>query len=484
MFNVTFYRYNKKARSTGTPTSGGTTYKCTLKAGSTVTSPTIMLDVGISSAPEYNYARIDVWGRWYVVTEWTFDERLWTASLQVDLLASYKSNIQDLSAFVAYDAAPNTELTDSRLSTQTSYTVVRSTGSFSKLGTSAPLTGNVIITTVTGRDSTATYALASDQVRTLLNDLTHWLDINIPEIRDQDIIDSYEALKALAVGSAKNFRQLIATGTACDNIRSAFQLPFAMGNVTNYEMRTIYLGEYETSITNARDITNSRILHDSATVSIPWQASDWRRNAPYHEIFLYNPFSGLIQLSNSDLIGVSSLTIDATIDLLTGDTIFEVMAGGRCINQTSANLAASFPIGASNITPANVASNMLSAAGNAAGAIGAGFTFNAAGAAQMGIGAVQSIFNSMQPSSTCVNGGGGGAAMGLSGSVMCYTIFHDTSDAPADTNAVMGSPTMAVKSLGSLSGYVQTSGAAIRGNMLDSERTQLNSLLDGGIFIE
>ena len=233
-----------------------------------------------------------------------------------------------------------------------------------------------------------------------------------------------------------------------------------------------------------KDITGNRILRDTATVSIPWQASDWRRNAPYHEIFLYNPFAGLIQLSNSDLIGVSSLTIKATIDLLTGDTLFEVMAGSRCINQTTANIAASFPIGASNITPANVASNMLSAAGNAAGIAGNAMTMNIGGAVQSGIGMAQSIFNAMQPSSTCVNGGGGGAAMGLSGTVYCYTIFHDTSDAPSDTNPVMGSPTMAVKSLGSLSGYVQTSGAAIRGNMLDSERQQLNSLLDGGIFIE
>lgn len=482
MFNVTFYRYNKKARSTGTPASGGTTYRCTLKAGSTITSPTIMLDVGISSAPEFNYARIDVWDRWYVITEWTFDDRLWTASLQVDLLASYKSNIQALSAFVVYDATSNTELSDSRLSTKTAFTSSQSSGSFGILG-STSLVGNVIIVTVTGRDSTATYALNAPQVKALLNNMTNWLDLNIPEIQDQDIIDSYEALKALAIGSSKNARQLVATGTACDNIRSAFQLPFAMGNIPGTSTSTIFLGEYESDVTG-KDITGNRILRDTATVSIPWQASDWRRNAPYHEIFLYNPFAGLIQLSNSDLIGVSSLTIKATIDLLTGDTLFEVMAGSRCINQTTANIAASFPIGASNITPANVASNMLSAAGNAAGIAGNAMTMNIGGAVQSGIGMAQSIFNAMQPSSTCVNGGGGGAAMGLSGTVYCYTIFHDTSDAPSDTNPVMGSPTMAVKSLGSLSGYVQTSGAAIRGNMLDSERQQLNSLLDGGIFIE
>ena len=482
MFNVTFYRYNKKARSTGTPASGGTTYACTLKAGSTITSPTIMLDVGISSAPDFNYARIDVWGRWYVITEWTFDERLWTASLQVDLLASYKTNIQALSAFVVYDATSNTELSDSRLSTKTTFTSSQASGSFGILG-STSLVGNVIIVTVTGRDSTATYALNAPQVKSLLNNMTNWLDLNIPEIHEQDIIDSYEALKALAVGSSKNARQLVATGTACDNIRSAFQLPFAMGNIPGTSTSTIFLGEYESDVTG-KDITGNRILRDTATVSIPWQASDWRRNAPYHEIFLYNPFAGLIQLSNSDLIGVSSLTINATIDLLTGDTLFEVLAGSRCINQTTANLAASFPIGASNITPANVASNVLSAAGNAAGIAGNAMTMNIGGAVQSGIGMAQSIFNAMQPSSTCVNGGGGGAAMGLSGTVYCYTIFHDTSDAPEDTNAVMGSPTMAVKSLGSLSGYVQTSGAAIRGNMLDSERQQLNSLLDGGIFIE
>ena len=468
MFNVTFYRYNKKARSTGTPASGGTTYKCTLKAGSTITSPTIMLDVGISNAPDFNYARIDVWDRWYVITEWTFDERLWTASLQVDLLASYKSNIQALSAFVLYDATPNTEITDGRLSTNTTMTTSQATGAFTMLGRSSNV-GSVIIVTITGKDSTSAFAMTETQVQSLLNELDNWYNDKNPMPTVSSFADVLDFYKWYCKQEWFALKQMISTGSAAQNIRSAFQLPFAAGNVPGTNTDSIYLGEYLSSVT-AKRVSSNRCVHDSATVSIPWQASDWRRNAPYHEVYLYNPFAGLIQLSNSDLIGVSSLTVNATIDLLTGDTLFEVMAGGRCINQTYSNLAASYPVGSSNITPATVASNLISAGISAA-------TSNAPGA-------ISGILNAITPSSSCVTGGGGGASQGIGSNIYCFTVFHDTSDAPSDTNPVMGSPTMAVKSLGSLSGYVQTSGAAIRGNMLDSERQQLNSLLDGGIFIE
>lgn len=474
--NVRFYKFSKRENSTLQPGSGYTTYNCILKGSSSMTQAALALDLGITEAPEYNYAYIPDWNRYYFVSNWTWADRLWNCTLAEDYLATWKSAVTATNAFVLYDTTANTELTDSRLSINTSYTSAQSSANFGFLG-STSYQGNVIIVTITGKESTSAFALNRSEVKMLLNELDNWYNQHNPEPQVASITDAIDYYKWMVKQEWFALKQIISTGSAAENIRSAFQLPFAKGNVPG-ENTLIYLGEYETNV-YGKALADNRTMYDSVTVSIPWQASDWRRNAPYHEVFLYNPFAGLIQLSNSDLIGVNSLTIDAIIDTLTGDTIFQVMANGKCINQTYSNLAASYPIGASNITPANVASNLLSAGVNFATAAGG----NVGGVA----GGIEGIVNALQPSSSCVTGGGGGAAIGLTGSygaVRCFTIFHDASDAPGDVASVMGTPTMERKSLSGLSGYVQTAGASVSGLMLDEERTTLNNMLDSGIFIE
>lgn len=475
--NVRFYKFSKRENSTLQPGSGYTTYNCILKGSSSMTQAALALDLGITEAPEYNYAYIPDWNRYYFVSNWTWADRLWNCALAEDYLATWKSAVTSTNAFVLYDTTANTELTDSRLSINTSCTTSQASGSFGMLGTTS-LQGNAIIVTITGKETTSAYAVNRSEVKGLLNNFDNWFTNENPPPEIASVSDFLDLYKYEVNQAWFALKQTIATGTATDNIRSAFQLPFAAGNIPGTSSR-VYLGEYDTGW-NCKEITNKRIAEDHATVSIPWQANDWRRNAPFHEVFLYNPFTGLIQLSNSDLIGVSSLNITAFIDCLTGDTIFEVNANGKCINQTYSNIAASYPIGASNIMPANVAGNVLSG----------GLMTVASAAASNPIGVVSGlagITNALIPSSTCVTGGGGGAALGLQGAngdVRCYTVFHDTNVDPSSVSSVMGTPAMEKKSLSGLSGYVQTAGASVSGLMLDEERTTLNNMLDSGIFIE
>lgn len=103
--NVTFYTFAKKANSTAQP-SGGTSYSCVIKSASSVLSPEIILDVGTGSRPDYNYAYIPDYGRYYWVREWTWIEnRLWAGSLEVDVLATYKSEIGSENLYVLRSSA-------------------------------------------------------------------------------------------------------------------------------------------------------------------------------------------------------------------------------------------------------------------------------------------------------------------------------------------------------------------------------------------
>ena len=105
------------------------------------------------------------------------------------------------------------------------------------------------------------------------------------------------------------------------------------------------------------------------------------------------------------------------------------------------------------------------------------------GATAAGLGLV----NMIAPTNTSIGGSTGGAMLGLTADkakVTCYTIFHDTTVGPHTVAAVEGEPHNGVMSLSGISGYVQTAAASVAGTMTDTEREQINQMLDGGIYIE
>lgn len=102
--NVRLYTYNKKVNSTAHPsTSGGTGYSCTIKDPSSVLSPVLLLKA--SNPTNRNYAYIEEFGRFYWIRDWVSDHNMWEAHLQVDALASWKSQITASSQYV--DRAAN-----------------------------------------------------------------------------------------------------------------------------------------------------------------------------------------------------------------------------------------------------------------------------------------------------------------------------------------------------------------------------------------
>ena len=107
-FDVNFWTFSKKERSTARPTGTGTVYSCTANEPLDLLAPVISLKLALntSSPPTvYNYARIANFGRYYWVTGWEIRDGLWWASLRVDALASWKSQIGSNSLYVFRSAS-------------------------------------------------------------------------------------------------------------------------------------------------------------------------------------------------------------------------------------------------------------------------------------------------------------------------------------------------------------------------------------------
>lgn len=90
----------KRRNSTKQPT-GGTGYDCVLKDSCSVMQPKIALKWDGSNSPvSFTYAYIAAFQRYYFVNNWTFENREWIATLEEDVLATYKTQIGLLQKYI------------------------------------------------------------------------------------------------------------------------------------------------------------------------------------------------------------------------------------------------------------------------------------------------------------------------------------------------------------------------------------------------
>lgn len=479
--------FKKRENSTKTPTTAGTNKTVYLKENVSISNPIFILN---EVNTNISYCRYD--GKYYFINDIVvINSKQAEYHASIDVLATYKSDILSTSAFVKYHSHNNAEIVDNRLSTKTSKTYLENSAVFDTLGTVSTTNGAVVLM-VNGRNSVGAYAISQNELEDVLAsvDIDYTEEVNNLDFSDlenaPDIIDWLTRFgRILGDWFAGLFGRIIYSGSAIENIRSAHMLPLSLYDIGNTE-RNLYLGSFDTRKTALR--IDDRIFTDSATVNIPWQTSDWRRNTPYTELFLYIPYVGLVQLSPSDLVGETTITVGASIDKLSGDAIFYVYTGsGARIGHYTTNVSSDYPIGASNVSSGKATGGVISSAIGAGTAI-AGLATGGSGALIVG-GAVSAgvgLVNAINPTNTSIGGATGGAVLGLSDKsrIKCYSILHDTTVPPANVSAVFGTPTNAVVLLSTITGYVQTVGASVDCDAELQEKTKINSMLDNGIYIE
>lgn len=121
---VNFYKnFKKRENSTLQPgvEANSDQYTCNIKSGCSITDPVFeVLSVnGNPAALGYNYAYIPSFNRYYHVNNWTWNMGVWTATMNVDVLASFKTDIGNLTKYINRSAYEfDTNLMDSLYPTQ------------------------------------------------------------------------------------------------------------------------------------------------------------------------------------------------------------------------------------------------------------------------------------------------------------------------------------------------------------------------------
>lgn len=454
-----FYSFSKRRNSTKQPT-GGTTIDVNLKAVTDMRSPILVLSY--QGIPAFNYFSLD--GKYYWIDSIeSIRDNVWAIHGRIDVLASFKADILNTTAFVVYDTTANSEIVDGRIPIKTSVTRARS---FATLNPAAESFGSIIIT-CQGYDGCNSYIIGYNYLQDLLNQVNPWMNDKF-----DNLVDPNDPITTLANLYLESQKLTLGMGNVLENIKNIIIVPF---NVSGSYLKEITLGAFNTGIYGAV-VTDTPVQSNVTSISIPWQSSGWRRKSPYTELSLYLPFVGTVSLSPDSLIGVSSLSIKTSVNKLSGAVSYEVEADNNTILVTGANAGYQIPFGSLSLTISDITAS-LSQVMNAAPALVSGNFGAIASIANQMSGTLAGTYNS-------VGGASGGAGAGLGLTAECCVTYHDTIAEPSTYNDLMGSPSMVVKSLATLTGYVQTDHFNLSKDTLSANIDEVNTLMDGGVYIE
>ena len=338
MFNITFYSFAKRDNSTKVPTGSGTNYSCVLKAGSGILNPTISLDIGLVNNPSnFNYAYIQEFGRYYFVDEWVFDNRLWTAHLTVDVLATYKTEIGNSTLYVlrsadSYDGTIIDTLYPSK--TGCSFQTDALTSPWSQVA--IYVIGVVSAEAEVG--SLKYYVLTSQQLSSLcdylLDDIiTQQAGYTIDGVSDSvvlNLLDPLQYIKSCVMLplSFNDLKNLSVGGTVKVLNYPAGTFAFAGVNSESYAEKTLTFDIIKHPDTGAR--------------------GNYVNSSPYTKITLTIPPIGTIDIDTSITCNASNITAIINVDCITGAGVCTISCNGVILNRIETQIGV--PISLSSIT--------------------------------------------------------------------------------------------------------------------------------------
>lgn len=461
---VNFFRIAKKDNSTFTPTGEGMAVECSIKTPSSVQAPVIELE--INAVPDMNYCYIPDFGRYYYITNVTYNRGIWEIACREDVLASFKAEIGSTPMYIERSsAAKNGNLIDNLYPISDSYTESNNIFEYGNL--IAWSAGVIVVSIINGTSATGmvAYQFAPSQFTLFLAGLMGTdsdSSISTWDSLTQSIkVTTYEPLRY--IGACYWFPDSFSVGSAVTSLK--------LGNytATGFTCYPLYTAASPKTI----QYTVSLPKHPQASAR-----GNFCNLEPFSEYSLTLSSFGNIKLDSASLATASSLDIKIKPDPFTG------MA--RCVVEANtgallANVAAQWgvPLRIATFGQFSVA-NILGTAGAAATFVG-GAAMGSAGDIIGGLsGTVKGIENMLKGSFDTV--GSTGAIIDHQTDKVLYAKFYTIAN---DDNANNGRPLCAVYSPAAIPGYIKAQKGIVASNRaLRIELDAVNNYMEGGFYYE
>lgn len=467
-FQIKFYTLSKRDNSTKRPASdAGVLYNCVLKHGSGIMKPSISIDFGITNDPsQYNYCYIPVFDRYYFIQEWYFEDALWTATLKIDVLATYKTEIGNSSLYITRAAgAHNGDIID------TLYPV-KSGCSFDSTTVNNPWWNSIswivgVVSKAGNMGSMAYYGMSSSAIITMCENLLDATTI-ISEENGFSLDDASQALQLSLVDPMQY-------------IKSCMALPVSMNDISNIgSAARVYAFNWDSGA-NGYKVYQAPYINKSFSFSIKKHPDTSTRGnyvntAPFTKITLVIPPWGAIDIDTSITCNASTVNADVKIDPITGKAILTIRCNDIVLNRVEAQLGV--PISLSSVTrdyvgTATGIANVIG--GGIAGAVSGG-GFGAILGAASGIG--NAVSSAIPRANTIGTTGGFASAMGS------FRLDHQFFRPIPDDNTHNGRPLCEVRRINTLSGYMLIQDGDVAINGTSAEDAEIRQYLESGFYYE
>ena len=487
---VTLYAVSKRINSTKTPTSGGKAFSgVVLKSPSSVVRPKISFKWDPSGSnfhpSAYNYAYINDYQRYYWIDEWTYDDRQWTASMSVDVLASYKQTIGYSSKYIVRaDVTDQTSpLIDTKYPALTApYTGMTTISGWGNAWVTDLSSGSIIVSVI-GESNSYTAAGLSYLY------MTPSEFNNMVRACFTQSLAVWNATSTLGANLGEVFQNfgenwLRTLDDPFKYIKGAMWYPFDVPHSSSGTH--VHLGLIDTGATGY-SISGPTVVK-SCTASIPFQdTSDpvyswYTLTEPYLTAKVqFFPF-GIFPVDTTLTLRLNGkILMRCIVDVISGLGRFDIYAGDNyqtdyILNSGSASVGVPLAIANSSI-------NYLDALRSSAAAVGNVATAVTAPTAEGVLGAAASVGNAianMAPQIGVVGQSGGISGFDRNPSVR-YTWYDIAEQNPSE----FGRPLCETRMINTLSGFVQCADPEIEApTAYPEELRQLGDYLTGGFYYE
>lgn len=479
-FNVTLYTLEKRDNSTKRPSSQGTSYDCVLKHGSGVLNPSISLNLGLTNNPSsYNYAYIAIFGRYYFIEEWLWEDRLWTAKLKVDVLATYKNEIGNSNLYVLRSSAES----DGRI---TDLLYPAKTGcNFQAVSKNNPWTGICYVLGIVSKNasigSMRYYAVGQEALASICRKL---MDADFV-IDTTHLFDPDEFSKGLQLSLADPIQY----------IKSCVLLPVSLSELINSgTIEDIVCFNWDTGVSGVSLRPRTRI-DKTWEFSIPKHPDtnargNYVNSAPFTNLTLMIPPFGSITIDTSVTVNADTITVGVEVDALTGKGILYVVCNGIVLNRIEGQIGV--PVSLSSVTrdyiggvtnTVGAVSEAVSGITSSIGAfkhkkIGGGLNALTSGANGV-VSGIGNAMASMIPRAQTV--GTTGSFVALNNDLRLEAQFFRPID---DDNLHNGRPLCKMRTLKNLGGYMLIQDGDVTINGTGTEDAEIRAFLESGFYYE
>ena len=461
--NVTFYSgFSKRRNSTKRPT-GGTTKSVVLKENTSLMRPAFVVS---SVTWAWNYCT--AWQNYYYITDIVAEANgLFRVECELDVMATFKVSIGAYTTLISRAASDdNLDVMDTIYPAKTGPETKRVQISNSGIFTGTITDGTVVMGTV-GNDGQHFYVMSW----TRFSSVCYWL---FPALgMDFGTWALLEAGQALAGGN----------NTLLQSITLLKWLPITYSSISGLLTATAdtHIGNWTMPHANS-EVTGSAIGQILGTL-ITFPARDdagargkWLYTSPFAEYSVYIPPFGLINVDGNYLLKSGrQITADIMAEIVTGNVTLRLYyalgnSAPKMIGVYNANVGLDMRAGGGVANLGGIASGI-------GGAVASAISDNYMGAAA----SLASAARSFIPQGSQIGGGVSGPTPDIAQPWFAYATYYDPID---ENNTELGRPLGEVKTISSLSGYVQCANAQLALMGHEEEMVKVNGILNSGFFYE